>query len=121
VRDDEAEEFFAAFYDHLTAGETAAAAFSAAQRERIEAGAPAEGWAGFVLSGNGGWRLPGAPGEEPPALGLASKSAEGLARLTLAVVAALSVLGVLGLAARYLTRRFGRALSTRSRSSRTGS
>ena len=52
VRDDDAEAFFAVFYDHLAAGETASAAFSAAQRERLEDGAPAQAWAGFVLSGH---------------------------------------------------------------------
>jgi CHAT domain-containing protein len=61
VRDDDAEAFFAVFYDHLAAGETASAAFSAAQRERLEDGAPAQAWAGFVLSGHGGWRLPPGP------------------------------------------------------------
>lgn len=61
VRDDDAEAFFAVFYDHLAAGETASAAFSAAQRERLEDGAPAQAWAGFVLSGHGDWRLPPGP------------------------------------------------------------
>jgi hypothetical protein len=68
LRDDDAEAFFAPFYDHLAAGETAAAAFSAAQRERLHDGAPAEAWAGFVLSGDGGWRLaPGPRRASPPA------------------------------------------------------
>jgi len=68
VRDGDAEAFFAPFYDHLAAGETAAAAFSAAQRERLRDGAPAEAWAGFVLSGDGGWRLaPGPRRASPPA------------------------------------------------------
>ena len=62
VRDDDAEAFFSVFYDHLAAGETAAAAFSAAQKERLRDGAPAQAWAGFVLSGHGGWRLPPGPG-----------------------------------------------------------
>jgi tetratricopeptide (TPR) repeat protein len=61
VRDDDAEAFFEIFYDHLSAGETAATAFSAAQRERLRDGAPAQAWAGFVLAGNGEWRLPPAP------------------------------------------------------------
>lgn len=64
LRDEDAEDFFKIFYDHLDAGETAAAAFSAAQRERLRDGAPAEAWAGFVLSGDGNWRLPGVP--RPP-------------------------------------------------------
>jgi CHAT domain-containing protein len=61
VRDDDAESFFEIFYDHLAAGETAASSFSAAQRERLHDGAPAEAWAGFVLAGDGGWRLPPGP------------------------------------------------------------
>lgn len=64
LRDDDAEAFFEIFYDHLDAGETAAAAFSAAQRERLRDGAPAEAWAGFVLSGDGNWRLPPATGSQ---------------------------------------------------------
>ncbi len=69
VRDDDAEAFFEVFYNRLAAGDTAAAAFSAAQRERIRDGAPAEAWAGFVLSGDGNWRLPPEsqrPGEVSP-------------------------------------------------------
>jgi tetratricopeptide (TPR) repeat protein len=65
VRDDDAEAFFEIFYDHLSVGETAATAFSAAQRERLRDGAPAQAWAGFVLSGNGEWRLPPAPLRRP--------------------------------------------------------
>lgn len=67
LRDDDAEAFFEVFYDRLDAGDTAAAAFSTAQRERLRDGAPAEAWAGFVLSGDGNWRLPPAP-ESPSAL-----------------------------------------------------
>ncbi len=63
MRDDDARDFSEIFYDHLNAGETAATAFSSAQRERLRDGAPAEAWAGFILSGDGNWRLPGAPGE----------------------------------------------------------
>jgi hypothetical protein len=59
MRDDDAQDFIEIFYDHLNAGETAAEAFSAAQRERIRDGVPAEAWAGFVLSGDGNWHLPG--------------------------------------------------------------
>ncbi len=61
VRDDDAEAFFAAFYDRLARGDTAAAAFSAAQRESLREGLPAQAWAGFVLYGNGDWRLPPGP------------------------------------------------------------
>lgn len=59
LRDDEASAFFEIFYDRLAGGDSAAAAFSAAQRQRQRDGAPAEAWAGFVLSGDGGWLLPG--------------------------------------------------------------
>lgn len=61
VRDDDAEAFFAVFYDRLAAGDTAGAAFSAAQRESLREGLPAQAWAGFVLYGNGDWRLPPGP------------------------------------------------------------
>jgi CHAT domain-containing protein len=61
VRDDEADAFFAVFYDHLTAGESAATALQAAQQDRIRAGAPAQAWAGFVVLGDGDWRLPARP------------------------------------------------------------
>lgn len=66
LRDDDAEAFFAVFYNRLATGDTAAAAFSAAQRERIRDGAPAQAWAGFVLSGNGDWRLPPGPRRDGP-------------------------------------------------------
>lgn len=66
LRDDDAKAFFEIFYNHLDAGETAAASFSAAQRERLHDGAPAEAWAGFVLSGDGNWRLPPAPASPNP-------------------------------------------------------
>ena len=39
------------FYAHLAAGQGKAAALSAAQRERIAAGAPPADWAGVVVSG----------------------------------------------------------------------
>jgi CHAT domain-containing protein len=87
VRDDDAEAFFAVFYDHLAAGETAATAFSAAQRERLEDGAPAQAWAGFVLSGHGGWRLPPGP-----------QHGSGSARFP---VVLLTVIGLLALGAGY--------------------
>lgn len=61
VRDDDAEAFFTVFYDRLAEGDTAAAAFSVAQRESIREGLPAQAWAGFVLYGNGDWRLPPGP------------------------------------------------------------
>lgn len=108
VRDDDAEDFFAAFYDRLAAGETAASAFGAAQRERIKAGAPAEAWAGFVLAGNGGWRLPSSP-----QAGAAAARPRGLVGGALAALAFLTAIAALALGCRY-------RLSTRSRSSRTG-
>ncbi len=53
LRDDDAAAFFDRFYRHLGDGESATAALSAAQRERIAEGAPAAAWAGLVLLGNG--------------------------------------------------------------------
>lgn len=66
MRDDDARDFIEIFYDHLNAGETASVAFSAAQRERLHDDAPAEAWAGFVLSGDGNWCLPPAPPSANP-------------------------------------------------------
>lgn len=53
LRDDEAAVFFDRFYDHLGSGLSVAAALHAAQRDRIEAGAPAAAWAGIVVLGDG--------------------------------------------------------------------
>lgn len=53
LRDDEAALFFDRFYDHLGDGLSVAAALHAAQRDRIEAGAPAAAWAGIVVLGDG--------------------------------------------------------------------
>jgi CHAT domain-containing protein/tetratricopeptide (TPR) repeat protein len=53
LRDDEAAIFFDRFYDHLGKGLSVAAALHAAQRDRIEAGAPAAAWAGIVVLGDG--------------------------------------------------------------------
>jgi CHAT domain-containing protein len=53
LRDDEAAEFFDRFYDHLGRGLSVAASAHAAQREMIEAGAPAAAWAGIVVLGDG--------------------------------------------------------------------
>jgi hypothetical protein len=58
VRDDEAAALAERFYAHASRGETARAALAAAQRELIAAGAPPAAWAGFVLIGDGGARLP---------------------------------------------------------------
>jgi CHAT domain-containing protein len=96
LRDDDAEAFFAIFYDHLAAGETAARAFSAAQRERLRDGAPAEAWAGFVLSGEGNWRLfPGT--QETFSGGREAQIAAWLAPL-------LAIVGILALASVLLRR-----------------
>ena len=57
LRDDEAAEFFDAYYRRLGQGAAAAEAFTYAQRERIAAGAPAAAWAGLVLVGDGSVRL----------------------------------------------------------------
>lgn len=53
LRDDEAAEFFDRFYDHLGRGLSVAASAHAAQRDLIEAGAPAAAWAGIVVLGDG--------------------------------------------------------------------
>jgi len=53
IRDDEAAAFFEAFYRHLAEGRTVADAVRAAQVDRQRAGAPAAGWAGFVVLGDG--------------------------------------------------------------------
>lgn len=53
LRDEDAAAFFEAFYRHLSKGKSVAAAHAGAQRERIEAGAPAAAWAGVVALGDG--------------------------------------------------------------------
>ncbi len=53
LRDDDGAALFECFYRHLARGETVAAALTAAQRERLAAGAPAEAWAGAVVLGDG--------------------------------------------------------------------
>ena len=57
LRDDEAEAFFGRFYRRLAAGEKAAAALAATQRELAAQGEPAAAWAGVVLLGDGDFRL----------------------------------------------------------------
>lgn len=57
LRDDEAETFFGRFYRRLAAGENAAAALAATQRELAAQGEPAAAWAGVVLLGDGDFRL----------------------------------------------------------------
>lgn len=53
LRDEDAAAFFGAFYKHLSKGESVAAAHAGAQRERIQAGAPAAAWAGVLALGDG--------------------------------------------------------------------
>jgi hypothetical protein len=70
LRDDEAAEFFDAFYRALGSGRTVADAFASAQRARIAAGAPAAARAGIVLVGDGDAQLGGVrPSRTPLALG----------------------------------------------------
>jgi hypothetical protein len=52
-RDDEAERLMRELYGHLAEGESVAAALSAAQRDRLSAGAPVAAWAGLVVLGDG--------------------------------------------------------------------
>ena len=54
VRDDDGAALFDRFYVHLGQGRSVAAALRAAQRDRIEAGAPAYAWAGLMVLGDGG-------------------------------------------------------------------
>lgn len=53
LRDDDGAALFDRFYAHLAEGKSVAAALQAAQRDRIEAGAPAAAWAGVVVLGDG--------------------------------------------------------------------
>jgi CHAT domain-containing protein len=53
LRDDYAQELFSRFYDHLAEGRSVADALSAAQRDRIDDGAPAAAWAEMVVLGDG--------------------------------------------------------------------
>ena len=57
LRDADAALVFEAFYRHLAAGETAAAALREARRDAVAHGLPAEGWAGPVLLGSGDRRV----------------------------------------------------------------
>jgi len=84
LRDDEAAEFFDAFYRALGSGRTVADAFAYAQRTRIAAGAPAAAWAGIVLVGDGDVRLEGEQPSQLPLVfgaGLAVLAAAGAALL----------------------------------------
>jgi len=84
LRDDEAADFFDAFYRALGSGRTVADAFASAQRARIAAGAPAAAWAGIVLVGDGDARLEGEQSSQLPLVfgaGLAVLAAAGAALL----------------------------------------
>lgn len=53
LRDDDGAALFDRFYTHLGEGLSVAEALRAAQRDRIEDGAPAYAWAGLVVLGDG--------------------------------------------------------------------
>jgi len=66
IRDDDAAWFFGAFYRHLGAGASVAAAMRTAKRDAIAEGRPARAWAGVVLLGSGDARpLPTDPPSWP--------------------------------------------------------
>lgn len=64
LRDDDGAALFDRFYRHLSKGTSVAAALQAAQRDRMDDGAPAEAWAGVVVLGDGD-RVP-VPGGRGP-------------------------------------------------------
>lgn len=66
LRDDDGAALFDRFYLHLGDGKSVAAALQAAQRDRMDDGAPAEAWAGVVVLGDGD-RIP-VPGGRGPGL-----------------------------------------------------
>lgn len=71
LRDDQAARFFNRFYPHLARGEKVSTAFTAAVRESLAAGEPAEAWAGLVLIGDGDFRVePVAKRSTPILLGI---------------------------------------------------
>ncbi len=86
LRDDHGAALFDRFYHHLGRGLSVSAALRAAQRDRMEDGAPAAAWAGVVVLGDGG-RVPLPGGRKRRG----SLVAGGLA--------AVALLGVLGLVA----------------------
>jgi len=53
VEDEEAADFLGHFYSHLGRGDTVARALARAQREALDAGAPAAAWAGWTVLGDG--------------------------------------------------------------------
>lgn len=84
LRDDDAAALFDRFYQHLGRGVSLAAALRAAQRDRIEAGAPAEAWAGLVVLGDGDL-VPVPGGRKDPAFG-GRELAVGLVAVVLGLV-----------------------------------
>jgi tetratricopeptide (TPR) repeat protein len=87
VRDDDGAALFDRFYTHLSQGRSVAAALRAAQRDRIDAGAPAYAWAGLMVLGDGGLiPLPGGrQGVDLPSW--VSVAAAGIALLVLSLTA----------------------------------
>ncbi len=65
LRDDDGAALFDRFYAHIAEGKSVAAALQAAQRDRIEEGAPAAAWAGVVVLGDGD-RVPLPGGRKRP-------------------------------------------------------
>lgn len=83
LRDDDAEEFFDAFYSHLSQGYSIASALNAAQKDRIRQEKPAQAWAGLVVLGDGNY-IP-FPGGLPQASPLGSSLFALIAALATAV------------------------------------
>ncbi len=102
LRDADAAFFFDAFYRHLAAGETTAAALREARRHAVDRGLPARGWAGPVLLGSGDGRVVAHPGRGW--WWLATLLATLLAAL-LAALAGLGYLSIRGSGAGYSCRR----------------
>jgi len=89
LRDDDGAALFDRFYIHLAQGKSVAAALRAAQRDRIEAGAPPYAWAGLLVLGDGGLvPLPGGRKglDLPPWVSIAA-AAVGLLAVGLGVIA----------------------------------
>jgi len=89
LRDDDGAALFDRFYVHLAQGKSVAAALHAAQRDRIDTGAPAYAWAGLLVLGDGGLvPLPGGRKglDLPPWVSIAA-AAVGLLAVGLGVIA----------------------------------
>jgi len=96
--DDASAELFDRFYYHLGEGKSLATALAAAQRDRMDEGAPPAAWAGFVVLGDGD-RVPFPGGRSRLALALIRHS-----RLV-ELAAAAAILALAALAAVRLRRR----------------